>query len=133
MTKKQVAEEIKEVEATTEEKILGLIQKAHDVLEKTKELHRKTVSIYERIERENSDVKNELFSFITTINKKIKDQNEYILKGISVAENTEETLLNVLLAIRQNEYLQAWYPEQQGYPEMKVVGQHPLQKRKVAV
>ena len=37
----------------------------------------------------------------------------------------EETLTNVLLAIRQNEYLQAWYPEQHGYPEMKVVGTHP--------
>lgn len=39
----------------------------------------------------------------------------------------EETMRNVLLAIRQNEYLQAWYPAQQGSPEMKVVGSHPVQ------
>jgi hypothetical protein len=37
--------------------------------------------------------------------------------------------LNVLLAIRQNEYLQAWYPAQQGYPEMKVVGSHPYKTK----
>ena len=37
----------------------------------------------------------------------------------------EETLMNVLLAIRQNEYLQAWYPEQHGHPAMKVAGIHP--------
>lgn len=41
-------------------------------------------------------------------------------------ENMDETLANVLLAIKQNEYLQAWYPKQSGFPEMKVVGKHPL-------
>ena len=41
-------------------------------------------------------------------------------------QTAEETLCNVLLAIRQNEYLQAWYPEQAGYPEMKIVGRHPI-------
>jgi hypothetical protein len=40
-------------------------------------------------------------------------------------QGAEDTLLNVLVAIRQNEALQAWYPPQQGYPEMKVVGSHP--------
>jgi len=39
--------------------------------------------------------------------------------------NVEETLCNVLLAIRQNEYLQAWHPAQHGYPDMKVTGKHP--------
>lgn len=38
----------------------------------------------------------------------------------------EETLSNVLLAIRQKEFLHAWYPQQGGYLEMNVVGQHPL-------
>lgn len=43
-----------------------------------------------------------------------------------INQNVEATLCNVLLAIRQNEYLQAWYPAQQGYPEMKVTGKHPI-------
>ena len=38
----------------------------------------------------------------------------------------EDTLRNVLIAIKQNENLQAWYPAQQGYPEMKVTGRHPI-------
>lgn len=49
--------------------------------------------------------------------EKIKNANEIV----------EESLQNMLLAIRQNEYLQAWYPAQQGHPEMKVVGPHPIQ------
>ena len=40
-------------------------------------------------------------------------------------DTTDETLCNVLLAIRQNEYLQAWYPATKGYQEMKVTGVHP--------
>lgn len=48
--------------------------------------------------------------------EKIQENNEYM----------EETLRNVFLAIRQNEYLQAWYPAQQGHPQMKVVGPHPI-------
>jgi F0F1-type ATP synthase delta subunit len=51
---------------------------------------------------------------------------EKSLKAVSKTnENVEETLGNVLLAIRQNEYLQAWHPEQYGYPAMKVTGKHP--------
>ena len=41
-------------------------------------------------------------------------------------EALEDTVLNILLAIRQNEYLQAWYPAQQGHPAQKVVGSHPI-------
>jgi len=51
---------------------------------------------------------------------------EKSLKAIKETnDNVEETLGNVLLAIRQNEYLQAWHPEQLGYPAMKVTGKHP--------
>lgn len=53
-------------------------------------------------------------------------RHEKFLDGIKhTNENVEEILGNVLLAIRQNEYLQAWYPPQQEHPEMKVVGIHP--------
>ncbi len=66
-----------------------------------------------------------LNKLITESSKTYVKQEEF-LRGIkSTNENIEDTLLNVLLAIRQNEYLQAWYPQQQGYPAMKVAGTHP--------
>lgn len=59
-------------------------------------------------------------------------KHEKYLKSLKASnENVEETLANVLMAIKQNEYLQAWYPAQHGYPDMKVTGKHPA-KVKVA-
>lgn len=46
-------------------------------------------------------------------------------KIYEVHSSMEETLMNVLLAIRQNESLQAWYPAHKGFEEMKVIGPHP--------
>lgn len=70
--------------------------------------------------------------FMTQTNGWIKqshdaiENHETFLKDIkNTNENAEEILGNVLLAIRQNEYLQAWYPAQSGFPEMKVTGIHP--------
>ena len=60
-----------------------------------------------------------------------KSSNETIFelnKIMEVNKNVEEYIANLLLAINQNEYLQAWYPAQKGYPEMKVVGKHPSKK-----
>lgn len=58
---------------------------------------------------------------------------EKALKAVTKSnENVEETLGNVLLAIRQNEYLQAWHPEQHGYPAMKVTGKHPAKVKVTA-
>jgi hypothetical protein len=40
-------------------------------------------------------------------------KHEKFLKELKKSnENVDETVCNILLAIRQNEYLQAWYPEQ---------------------
>ena len=53
-------------------------------------------------------------------------KHEKYLKSLKHSnENVEETLANVLLAIKQNEYLQAWYPAQHDYPDLKVTGKHP--------
>ncbi len=41
-------------------------------------------------------------------------------------DDIQDCQLNVLSAIRQNEYLQANYHAQQGYPAMKVAGHHPI-------
>jgi len=63
---------------------------------------------------------------ITTANECVE---RAIRKMTELNIDIEETLSNVLLAVRQNEYLQAWYPEQQGHPEMKVIGRHPCQAK----
>lgn len=55
----------------------------------------------------------------------IQTQQKLFLKIVDLNEMVDETLSNALLAIRQNEYLQAWYPEQQGHPQQKVVGKWP--------
>ncbi len=52
------------------------------------------------------------------------EQNKFLEKITKTNENVEEALCNVLLAIRQNEYLQAWYPAQNGIPEQRVVGKY---------
>jgi hypothetical protein len=59
----------------------------------------------------------------------IKEYHRFLDQIAHSNQNLEETLLNVLLAIRQNEYLQAWYPAQNGYKEMKVTGPHPAKTK----
>ena len=58
--------------------------------------------------------------------ERLSKQNSYLNTLEKSNANVEETLINVLLAIRQNEYLQAWYPAQKGYDEMNVSGRHPV-------
>src|SRR5271154_3893139 len=70
----------------------------------------------------------ENFIQINLIMKKKFDEQENVIKRLTqICSNAEETLTNVLVAIRQNEYLQAWHPAQSGYPEMRVVGKHPAE------
>lgn len=45
---------------------------------------------------------------------------------LKVMNNVDETLCNVLLAIRQNEYLQAYYPAQNGQPAQMVTGKYAV-------
>jgi hypothetical protein len=89
------------------------------------------------------------FQHFQEANKKITEENQEailhlqkefllhteLLKEITrINANVDESLGNVLLAIRQNEFLQAYYPAQLGYPEMKIVGTHPAKlEKKVAL
>jgi len=73
-----------------------------------------------------------MFEFFTSCREdfdNIKDRldmhEQEIGKIVPITTLLEETTMNVLLAIRQNDYLQAWYPAQQGYAQMKVAGPHP--------
>lgn len=59
------------------------------------------------------------------IRKTLKEQSESLKEIANTNSNIDETQCNVLLAIRQNEYLQAQYEAQHGYSAMKVIGTHP--------
>lgn len=52
--------------------------------------------------------------------------HEDILGGILAKMTTIDEMMScVLVAVRQNEYLQTYYPAQHGFPEGKYVGIHP--------
>lgn len=65
---------------------------------------------------------------LVQIKKSVKAQEECLRENNKTTKCVDETLGNVLLAIRQNEYLQAYYPAQHGFKEMKVVGKHPAKE-----
>ena len=71
------------------------------------------------------EIEKSLVGFMNQIQKKIDNHEKFLEDIKKTNEIVEESLCNVLLAIRQNEYLQAWYPAQMGFPEMKVAGRHP--------
>lgn len=78
----------------------------------------------------NSEQKNSINTAIISLSLSLKKHEKTIKEIKEVHLTIEETLRNVLVAIRQNEYLQAYYPEQAGYPAMNVVGQHPIQAKR---
>lgn len=53
---------------------------------------------------------------------------EQIMK---VHEEIQATICNVMLAIKQNSYLQAWYPEQQGIEAGHFSGPHPIVQKRI--
>lgn len=82
---------------------------------------KKIVTAEDRCEKLASEFL-ELFKKTTSMIEAISPLLE---KVILTNESVNDALLNVLVAIRQNEYLQAYYPEQKGIPAMKIVGNHP--------
>jgi hypothetical protein len=84
------------------------------------------------IRRDFDAMKKDLLKFLKEcdqtfklIRKQINEHSAGLERITKINETVEETLGNVYLAIRQNEYLQAYYPEQHGIKAMKVVGVHP--------
>ena len=64
-------------------------------------------------------------NMLTEMHRRVHD-HEKLLKRIAYTnECVDESLCNVLMAIRQNEYLHAWYPAQKGHKEANIVGMHP--------
>lgn len=100
------------------------------------ELKKELASVRREFETMRSNlvkITKSLNELVMGYNKTVSSQDALLKDIKSTNENVEDTLLNVLAAIRQNEYLQAWYPAQKGYPEMKVTGTHPMNlERKTA-
>ena len=121
---------------------------------KTPEIEKVEKKVKDPIEKFTKDSRRDIKEFTNDSYKQIREMSDYLKDWIKDANSRlksidthleayekklttltqlnvsiEETLGNVLLAIRQNEYLQAWYPEQQGHGEMKVIGRHPCQAK----
>jgi len=77
-------------------------------------------------QKETLDLK-EIHTALIEYKKEMAEHRKILRDVVKVNENVEQTLLNVLAAIRQNEYLHTWAPAQKGHPEMKFAGLHPLQ------
>lgn len=108
-----------------EEKIGALLDSSFQLNEKLEILVEKTIRLHEKMEHQMRQTNKQMSMLLSMVTEKFKNQNDSISKYASIAASTEDALLNVLLAIKQNEYLQAYYPEQLGYQAMKVVGSHP--------
>lgn len=84
-------------------------------------------------QKKNLNLLIELNKSLVHVQKKMGEYDARLVKITEINSFAEETFSNVLLAIRQNEFLQAYYPPQKGYPEMKVVGRHPCSTKKIEI
>lgn len=110
---------------TIEEKMHQLLERDVSINYKTEQLLKRIALIEEDLQIEMLHIKKEVSLIRNDFLKMIDEMNQSLARSVEISQSCEENLLNVLLAIKQNEYLQAYYPAQRGYPEMKVVGVHP--------
>ena len=86
--------------------------------------YEKTLTETRTMIKANNDIFNKFYKFASSHEKYL---NEIARKMIDI----EETIDNVFLAIRQNEFLQAHYPAQHGYADMKIIGKHPAKLKEI--
>jgi response regulator RpfG family c-di-GMP phosphodiesterase len=98
-------------------------------VQQAERFYKRGQAFYERTELEFRQTRENHFASMKAVkeqlNDRLRQQKQELIEMKKIFESVEETLLNVLLAIRQNEYLQANYPAQHGFPELKVTGTHP--------
>lgn len=82
---------------------------------------RKVLQKARGILKEMSDKERKLMG---KIQEKMDKQHKTLIECLQVMQTADETLCNVLLAIRQNEFLQAYYPAQNGQPAQRVTGKY---------
>lgn len=98
---------------------------ADKIYEQNKKLLRETKNFFNSSLRELKDSIKKNHEVANYIHGSLLKNQKHLKTLTESNANVEETLANVLLAIKQNEYLQAWYPAQHGYPDLKVTGKHP--------
>jgi hypothetical protein len=62
---------------------------------------------------------------LNSFTKIFESHGRFLTKVLKTMETIDETMGCILCAIRQNEYLQTYYPAQHGFPAMKTTGLHP--------
>lgn len=62
---------------------------------------------------------------IEEVRNMLHSYSEILSESTRMNQSVDETLGSVLLAIKQNEYLQTYYPKQHGFEAGKYTGQHP--------
>lgn len=105
------------------EKALSEKKELADLLKKNKTLLENLESVMRQLRKEQID-------FLNFLKREFKENSKMLSTTAHSVQHAEDALLNVLLAIRQNEYLQAYYPAQKGHPEMRVTGTHPVNLEK---
>jgi hypothetical protein len=70
-----------------------------------------TIKDAKRLRREAGVFMRRVKKDMASIAKENKDHRAFLENILEVNKCVDETLCKVLLAIRQNEYLQAWYPK----------------------
>jgi hypothetical protein len=113
----------------TESEMTKIFDKRMDQFQKSLKDLRQVLTETKRLNQQAEKVQDEIIKWAGKIDKEVEKWEERLVQISKVNLDVEETLSNVLVAIRQNEYLQAYYPAQQGYPEMNVIGRHPCQAR----
>lgn len=115
----------KNIKYVGEEQVVALFMKletqskaCHTLFEDLKKAYQKTNALEEKFAK----AIRKSITFMNKFTENSEKQLEVMEKVVVINSNAEETLCNVLLAIRQNQALQPWYPPQKGEPEKYVVG-----------
>jgi len=116
----------------TEEKKVSLEKELREAIKETYKVMANIRRDFEALKKEMCKHMKDADQTFALIKKQILAHSDQINNVTKTNQNVEETLGNVYLAIRQNEYLQAWYPEQHGFKAMNVIGSHPA-KLKIPV
>ena len=82
---------------------------------------------FDRMCKKNETFLAQYLKTFESMHEKIIFYEEKLTRISEANAEIELAISNMLLAIRQNEFLQAWFPAQKGYPAMKVVGKHPYE------
>ena len=108
--------------------LITVLERANDMLDFLKDMRANLLKDHERMinqqRRFQEQVEKRLQDLSDTASFQQQRYQSELKKISDLCQTMDETLCNVLLAVRQNEYLQAWYPAQNGQEEQRVIGKY---------